>query len=302
MALLSVTNLSKKYDANLAVNNVSFDFQPGSCIALIGPNGAGKTTILRILAGLLRPTSGNVKWNQMNGNKDIRSFIGYLPQHPVFFTWMTGREFLLYSGQLANLTKKEAEESTDQLLERVGIADAGNKRIGKYSGGMRQRLGIAQAIIHKPKLLILDEPVSSLDPIGRREVLTLMEELKEEMTILFSTHILTDADEISDELLLLAEGEIVEEGSIKMLREKYQTAAIELEFTHNTAFYQDKILRLSSITNCYTEQGAVHITASDISLAREEILKAAADENWPLTSFTLHRASLEDMFMKAVKQ
>src|SRR5690625_4845573 len=302
MALLSVTNLSKKYDNHLAVNNVSFEFHSGSCIALIGPNGAGKTTILRILAGLLKPTSGNVKLNQMNGTKDIRAFIGYLPQHPVFFSWMTGREFLLYSGQLAHLSKDEAASEADKLLERVGIADARNKRIGKYSGGMKQRLGIAQAIIHKPKLLIMDEPVSSLDPIGRREVLNLMEELKEEMTILFSTHILTDADEISDELLLLHEGEIVEEGSINKLRQKYQTAAIELAFAHNTAFYQDKILRLSSITNSYTEREALHITASDISVARQEILKAAADENWPLTSFTLHRASLEDMFMKAVNQ
>ena len=135
-----------------------------------------------------------------------------------------------------------------------------------------------------------------------KKIFDIVEELKEEMTILFSTHILTDADEISDELLLLHEGEIVEEGSIKMLREKYQTAAIELVFTHNTAFYRDKILSLSSITNCYTEREAVHITASDISAARQEILKAAAEENWPLTSFTLHRASLEDMFMKAVNQ
>ncbi|MFA1822061.1 ATP-binding cassette domain-containing protein [Virgibacillus oceani] len=302
MALLSVTNLSKKYDKHLAVNNVSFEFQSGSCIALIGPNGAGKTTILRILAGLLQPSSGSVKLNQINGNRDIRQHIGYLPQYPVFFTWMTGREFLLYSGQLANLSKEKAAAEADKLLEKVSIAEAGNKRIAKYSGGMKQRLGIAQAIIHKPKLLILDEPVSSLDPIGRREVLTLMEELKAEMTILFSTHILTDADEVSDELLLLHEGEIVEAGSIDKLRQKYQTAAIELAFTHNTAFYQDKILRLDSITNCYTERETLHITATDISAARQEILKAAAEENWPLTSFTLHRASLEDMFMKAVKQ
>ncbi|GAB3804095.1 ABC transporter ATP-binding protein [Virgibacillus kimchii] len=302
MALLSVTNLSKRFDNNFAVNKVTFEFQPGTCVALIGPNGAGKTTILRILAGLLRPTSGNVIMNEMNGNGDIRSFIGYLPQYPVFYTWMTGREFLLYSGQLAHLTKEEAMARTEELLERVGIAEAGNKPIGKYSGGMKQRLGIAQAIIHKPKLLILDEPVSSLDPIGRREVLTLMEELKEEMTILFSTHILSDADEISDELLLLHEGKIVEAGSIHLLREKYQTATIELTFTHHTLSYKEKIMSLPSVENCYIERDAVHLTATDISLARQEILKAAAEDNWPLTSFTLHRASLEDMFMKAVKQ
>jgi ABC-2 type transport system ATP-binding protein len=302
MTLLSVSNLSRKFNGKVVVNNVSFDFQPGRCIALIGPNGAGKTTVLRLLTGLLRPDSGTVKINNMNKASDIRRFIGYLPQNPVFYNWMTGREFLLYSGQLANLSKEEAGNRADELLESVGIADAGDKPIGKYSGGMKQRLGIAQAMIHKPKLLILDEPVSSLDPLGRREVLTMMEELKEDMTILFSTHILADADEISDELLLLHQGEIIEAGSMDMLREKYQTAAIELTFSHNTRFYLDKILQLSSIANGYTERDTVHVTASDITLARQEILKAAADEKWPLTSFTINRASLEDMFMKAVRK
>src|SRR5699024_2191951 len=214
MALLTVNNLTKTYDKQRAVHDVSFQFQRGKCIALIGPNGAGKTTILRTLAGLIKPTSGTIHFSQMNSNNDFRSFIGYLPQFPVFYSWMTGKEFLIYSGELALLSKDEATERAKQLLEKVGIAHAKNKRIGNYSGGMKQRLGIAQAIIHQPKLLMMDEPVSSLDPIGRREVLTLMEELKEDMTILFSTHILTDADEVSDELLLLHEGRMVESGSM----------------------------------------------------------------------------------------
>src|SRR5690625_856400 len=244
MTLLTVNNLSKQYKDKLAVNDVSFQFSAGKCIALIGPNGAGKTTILRTLAGLLKPTSGIVQFSGQEDNTDLRPFIGYLPQYPVFYSWMTGLEFLVYSGELTFLTKSEATKRAHELLEKVGIAEAKNRRIGKYSGGMKQRLGIAQAIIHKPKLLMLDEPVSSLDPIGLREVLTLMEELKNDMTILFSTHILSDADEVSDELLLLHHGEIVESGSMEELRKKYQTAKIKLAFEDDPKYYQSKVDQL----------------------------------------------------------
>lgn len=302
MALLTVDRLSKQYKDKLAVNNVSFDFQAGKCIALIGPNGAGKTTILRTLAGLLKPTSGTVQFSNQEVNTDIRTLIGYLPQYPVFYSWMTGLEFLIYSGELAFLSKSEATTRAHELLEKVGIAEAKNSRIGKYSGGMKQRLGIAQAIIHKPKLLMLDEPVSSLDPIGRREVLTLMENLKNEMTILFSTHILSDADEISDEILLLHHGEIVESGSIDELREKYQTSKIKLSFENDPEQYQDKINQLNHVTASSIENSLLHLDVIDVKNARKEILAIASQENWPLTSFTIDRASLEDMFMKVVKQ
>lgn len=302
MNLLTVSSLSKKYDSKTVVDNVNFAFQSGKCIALIGPNGAGKTTILRTLTGLLKPTSGTITFASMKKNADIRTFIGYLPQYPVFYAWMTGKEFLIYCAQLALIPKSEAAKRADELLEKVGIQDAGNQRIAKYSGGMKQRLGIAQAIIHKPKLLMLDEPVSSLDPIGRREVLTLMEELKKDMTILFSTHILGDADEVSDELILLNQGKIVESGSMDELRQKYQTAKIKLTFQNDCNAYQAVINGLPNIINSYIERNELHVTATDISQARQEILKVASAENWPLTSFTLNRASLEDMFMKVVKK
>ncbi|MFC4025733.1 ATP-binding cassette domain-containing protein [Oceanobacillus longus] len=300
MTLLTVRNLTKTYQDKAAVNKVSFDFQQGKCIALIGPNGAGKSTILKTLAGLLKPTEGTVTFAGMNANDDIRKFIGYLPQYPIFYSWMTGVEFLIFSGQLAYIPKTEAKKRAEKLLKKVGIYDAKNQRIGKYSGGMKQRLGIAQAIIHQPKLLLLDEPVSSLDPLGRREVLTLMEELKQEMSILFSTHILSDADEISDELLLLHQGEMVESGSINELRHKYQTSTIKLEFKDNPTAYQTKVNALPSVTESHMERNVLLVTAKDISLARHEILAAAANENWELNGFTLDRASLEDMFMKVV--
>jgi len=302
MTLLTVHQLSKQYKDKLAVNDVSFQFTAGKCVALIGPNGAGKTTILRTLAGLIKPTSGNVQFSGQEVNTDIRSLIGYLPQYPVFYSWMTGLEFLIYSGELALLTKSEATKRAHALLEKVGIEDAKNRRIGKYSGGMKQRLGIAQAIIHKPKLLMLDEPVSSLDPIGRREVMTLMQELKKEMTILFSTHILADADEISDELLLLHHGQIVESGSMDEVRNKYQTSTIKLTFDNEPKFYQEKINQLSHVTASSIQNRLLHVEVTEVENARKEILAIASQENWPLVSFMVDRASLEDMFMKVVSK
>lgn len=300
MALVSVKNLSKFYREHHAIKNISFEFSSGKCVALIGPNGAGKTTTLRMLAGLLNPTEGSIRFAQMNANDDIRSLIGYLPQYPSFYTWMTGKEFLVYSGELTHLSRSEASKRAEDLLIKVGISEAKNKRIGTYSGGMKQRLGIAQAIIHNPKLLMLDEPVSSLDPLGRREVLTLMEELKKDMTILFSTHILTDAEEISDELLLLNHGEIVESGSIDDLRAKYQTTVLELSFENSLEKYESKINHLSSVLSTSIKRNVLYVTVQDIAEARKEILTRALTEQWPLTNFTVNRASLEDMFMKVV--
>lgn len=300
MTLLDVKGLSKYYDKKPVVDDVSFQFQEGGCIALIGPNGAGKTTILRTLAGLLKPTKGTVTFNNRKPNSDIRAYIGYLPQHPVFYNWMSGQEFLRYSARLSNLSKEEATKRSEKLLEVVGIREAKTKRIGKYSGGMRQRLGIAQAMIHRPQLLMLDEPVSALDPIGRREVLTFMEELKKELTILFSTHILSDADEVSDELLLLHNGRIVESGPMDTLRKKYQTARLALTFTENSCQYQERLHILESVTDTEVRGNTIDVHVTDVTPARKEILSIALKEDWPLTGFMTKQATLEDMFMKAV--
>ena len=302
MSILSVTSLTKKYKDTTAVRDVNFALSTGKCIALIGPNGAGKTTILRILAGLLKPTEGEISFAGQPKHTDLRKYIGYLPQYPVFPNWMTAREFLIFSGELAHLSKQEATVRAEKLAEEVGIKDAWNKRIGSFSGGMKQRLGIAQAMIHSPQLVLLDEPVSSLDPLGRREILNLLEGLKEKMTILFSTHILNDAEEICDELILLKQGEIIEAGAIADIRAKYRTSIIELEFQENPKTYLEKVKNLPNLENCYLERHTIKVAALDIEIARTVILKTAAEQHWPLIGFQLQRASLEELFMEAVKE
>ncbi|WP_117149070.1 ABC transporter ATP-binding protein [Paraliobacillus zengyii] len=300
--MFNTQNLTKKFDGNAVVKDVSFSLSPGNCVALLGANGAGKTTTLRLLSGLLKPTSGTIEFEGMKPGADIREHIGYLPQYPVFHNWMTGKEFLVYVGQLANLAKENVNELADYYLERVGISDAKNQRIGKYSGGMKQRLGIAQAMIHRPRMIMLDEPVSSLDPVGRREVLTLMEELKELTTILFSTHILSDAEEISDALLLMHQGEIVESGSLNDLRKKHQTAKINIAFKESNENFIQALKEISSISDVIVDRNELVCIVQDTDLARETILNKATTENWPLTKFEVSRTSLEDLFMKVVKK
>lgn len=301
MTMISVKGLRKEYDSKPVVQDISFELAPGKCVALLGPNGAGKTTTLRMLSGLIRPTSGSIDFEGMDQVKDIRSLIGYLPQHPVFHQWMTGKEFLLYVGQLASLTKKEAKGNAEELLAKVGLSDVKNKRIRKYSGGMKQRLGIAQAMIHKPKLLMLDEPVSALDPIGRREVLTLMEELKKETTVLFSTHILNDAEEASDELLLMHNGKIVESGALEDVRSRHQVKKIDLRFDGNsTAEYAEELQDLPNVERVEETKSGFTIYVDDIETARHELLKTIDTNRWPLDKFEVGKVKLEELFMKVV--
>lgn len=300
MAVVEVHDLQKTFKGKEAVRGLDFQLEHGKVIALLGPNGAGKTTTLRMLSGLLKPTKGSIRFTGADEKEDIRKYIGFLPQYPSFHQWMTGKEFLVYVGQLAHLTKSEAKERADQLLKKVGIADAANQRIGKYSGGMKQRLGIAQAMIHQPQLLMLDEPVSSLDPIGRREVLQLMEELKEQTTILFSTHILGDAEEICDDLLLMHNGKIVESGPIRELQNKHQTSLLEIVIDDAPESYITALKSLDAVQNCELEKGKLLVSVNDTHKAREQILQLAVQGKWPLMKFELRRTTLEEMFMKVV--
>ena len=192
-AILETTNLTKIYGSEQAVNKVSFSLSEGTSTALIGPNGSGKTTTLSMLAGLLQPTDGMISFNGEK-NADIRKHIGFLPQYPQFFSWMTALEFTEMAARLSGMDSRHTKIEAQKTLEFVGLGEALRKKTGAFSGGMKQRLGLAQAIVHKPKILLLDEPVSALDPVGRREIMNLLKSLQQNMTILYSTHILNDAE------------------------------------------------------------------------------------------------------------
>lgn len=300
MALLEVHQLSKSFGSTQAVKSITFSVDNGRCVTLLGPNGAGKTTTLRMLSGLIKPSQGSIHFAEMSQGEDIRKLIGYLPQYPMFYNWMTGKEYLVFVGQLALMSKKAANDRASELLARVGLADAARRRIGGYSGGMRQRLGLAQAMMHNPKLVILDEPVSALDPIGRREVLDMMREIKKETTILFSTHVLPDAEEISDDLLIMNEGQIVVAGSMKSVMDQYRQPIIRLRGENSLEVWQMSLSALEGIDSVVCNGEYVELQVADMTLGRSSLVKLLADQQIAIRKLEVAELSLEDIFMKAV--
>ena len=301
MELLSVTDLVKKFGDTNAVNGITFNIEEGRCVSLLGSNGAGKTTALKMLSGLLEPTSGSIYF-QGTKQRDIRKYIGYLPQYPAFFNWMSGKEFLIFAAELAKVNRKEAEKRSEELLERVGLLDARKRKIGGYSGGMKQRLGLAQALIHRPKLLILDEPVSALDPLGRREVLDMMREIKQETTILFSTHVLHDAQEISDDILIMNNGEIAISGELETVMEQYRKPIIRIEFESAESLEWLNRIEIYSFVSVVNIQGNVaSIELKDMEYGRLILLEEIVNQRLPIRKFELVQTTLEDLFMEVVK-
>jgi ABC-2 type transport system ATP-binding protein len=210
-AAISTTNLTKQFGPVRALDGLTLDVPRGSIYGFLGANGAGKTTALKILAGLIRPTSGtaSVAGVPAASGQGFKRAIGYLGQEPRFYAWMTARQTLRYVAGFYPWVQDPIERRIGDALELTGITAAADRPTGTYSGGMRQRLGIAQALIGKPQVLLLDEPASALDPIGRRDVLDLMEGLRDQATIFYSTHILDDVQRVSDHVAILDKGRLV---------------------------------------------------------------------------------------------
>lgn len=299
MNIMEVKSLTRAFGRHMAVNDLSFSIEKGRCVAMIGPNGAGKTTTLEMVAGLQKPTDGTITFLGVE-KTDFREHIGYLPQQPVFFPWMNAVEYLVFMGELSGLSKTKAAKRAVELLELAGIGDAKKRKIGGYSGGMKQRLGIAQALIHEPKLLMLDEPVSALDPVGRREILEMMKILKENMTILFSTHILHNAEEVCDDVLMIHNGKLAIEGSLPDLRKNYQEDVIIISAAENLECWARSLESWDVITKVISKNETVEIFVKDVLLARGLILAEITEKHLPITNFTIGKTTLEDLFMKVV--
>lgn len=302
MGLLSVTGLTKNYGKESAVRGLTFQLEQGRCVALLGANGAGKTTTLRMLAGLIQPSSGEITFGEQPGVTDYRKWLGYLPQHPTFYGWMSGQEYIRFAAGLSGMNPKKAADRAEIVLAKVGLLDAAKRRISGYSGGMKQRLGLAQALVHEPRLLLLDEPVSALDPIGRREVINLLRQIREETTVLFSTHVLHDAEEICDNILVMAKGQLAEHGSLTSLREKYRQPQVIVQVERE----QEALLWLHSLKDKpYVLQAEMkgdiaELTVHDLRSARDELIRETMEKHIPLVKFEAGSSTLEDMFVKVV--
>src|SRR3954469_1674839 len=222
---IAAENLSKTFRIGFwgrpveAVRNVSFEVSDGEIFGLLGPNGAGKTTVIKILLGFVRASQGNATVaGHPAGSIEARRRMGYLPENPALYEYLTGVEYLRYAGRLAGLGKKDARQRSAVLLDQVGLGDRADRPIRRFSKGMVQRLGLAQAMIGDPELLILDEPMSGLDPIGRKDVRDLILRFRGEgRTIMFSTHILSDVEMICDRVAILIDGRVTDCGTLSSL-------------------------------------------------------------------------------------
>ena len=209
---LTADRITKQYKNKIAVDRMSFTLTRG-VTGLLGANGAGKTTLMRILCGILIPDSGTVTCDGMDvETEEYREMLGYLPQEFGYYPEFSGRDFLLYMSAVKGMRKKEALKKTEELIELVGLKDAGRKKVRTYSGGMTQRLGIAQALLNDPQILIMDEPTAGLDPQERIRFRNLIAAIGKDRIVLLSTHIVSDLEHIADRLMIMKEGRLLWQG------------------------------------------------------------------------------------------
>lgn len=302
MNILEVKNIKKKFGKEEILKSVSIEVPEHSIYGFVGENGAGKTTTMNIILGLLEASSGEIEvagkkvvYNDQTTNKDI----GYLPDVPSFYSYYTASEYLHFIGQLTGIDKQQLKDRVEELLKLVNL-QSGKRKIGKFSRGMKQRLGLAQAILNRPKLIICDEPTSALDPIGRKEVLELMQSLKHETTILFSSHILEDVEKISDRVAILHQGEIQCAGTIEEIKQEYPMDGFKLGFDKK----EEEQLFLAAFSRDHTiekEGTELTLTAGATQETGHRLIAFLDQEQIIPKTFTRLEPTLESIFMEVTK-
>ncbi len=309
-AVIRINQLSKSFDDVHALRGVSLDVPENSIFGFLGPNGAGKTTLMKILMGLSRPTSGGGQIfgrDIVSDNVAIRERIGFLPQHPRFIDHLTARENLHYTaGFYFDGPETRINERVEEMLELVGLKERADRPVRGFSGGEKQRLGIALAQVHYPDLLILDEPASALDPIGRQEVLEVMARLRKHATIFYSTHILDDVQRVSDSVAILNHGELVVSGSIGQILQSRDGIVYSLQLIGAGPQTLVRVNQLPWVLHCNVEQvdgfGKWHITVNDRTAAEHDLLRVVLqDPGVSVAGFSRKTYELEEIFMDLVR-
>lgn len=303
MDALKIDNLHKSFGKNTIINGLSMSIPENTIFGFLGKNGAGKTTTMKMILGFLKKDEGSIEvfGEEVSfGQSKTNRFIGYLPDVPEFYGYMTAKEYLNLCGAITGLSKNEIKNKSVELLELVGLRDV-NKRISGYSRGMKQRLGIAQALLNSPKLLICDEPTSALDPLGRKEILDIILKIKDFTTVIFSTHILSDVEAICDHVVVLDKGKNVLEGSIDELKNIKRKNTIKIRFKSNEELKAFK--SLDKFSNLVTnEKGdTLYLTDEETHLKDIDILYELYKLNIFPLEIKIEEPTLENIFMEVTK-
>ena len=290
---ITVNSVSKSYKSQKALNNISFSADKGQIIGFLGPNGAGKSTMIKILTGYIKPNSGEVFVDEIDVLKNpiaAQKVIGYLPEHNPLYAEMYVREYLQFQAAIYKVAKSQIED----CIEKVGLTLEVNKKIHQLSKGYQQRVGIAAAILHNPKVLILDEPTTGLDPNQIIEIRALIQELGKNKTVLFSTHIMQEVEAVCDRVIIIKKGEILVDKKLEELQDSKQQI---IEVTFNTFFDEvifQKLSNLSSVKN--TLDNNWQLTFSSDEDVRSKIFDLAQENNLKILGLTTQNKNLETFF------
>jgi ABC-2 type transport system ATP-binding protein len=303
--MIEVQNLTKKYGSAVAVNNISFTAQPGQVTGFLGPNGAGKTTTMRMLTGFLPPTSGKAivaGFDVFEQSMEVRKRVGYLPENVPLYRDMSALNYLKYIGEIRGIDRRQ--DRAEASLEQVGMLGRANSRIRTLSKGMRQRVGLAATLLHDPDVLILDEPTIGLDPIQVLELRDLVRELGKRHTVLFSTHILSEAEQVCDKVVIINQGEIVVQGSPQELRATLERGGRVLVRVDAPA--ESALARLQGLSSLRTVEvssdGSIVATPSNPNVdPRPEIARTAVEAGWNLMELRPLAVNLEEIFLEVTR-
>ncbi len=307
-AAIVCENLSKQYGDVQALAGLNLTVAAGSVFGFLGRNGAGKTTTIRLLTGLARPTVGTA-WIQgvetTRTDSTARMTFGYLPQDPAFYNWMTPLEYLDYVGRIFGLDTQTRQRRIGEVLSLVDLEEAAKRRIGGFSGGMGQRLGIAQALLHQPPVLFLDEPTSALDPAGRYEVLELIHRLRGEVTVFLSSHILGDVERVCDTVGIIHKGELLLVADRDELLSRYAANIIALTLDRACLALRPSLVSaleqadwVTAVTPDTVDETAVRVTVANPEQAKQQILPLVLAQGAVLTRYEWLRPSLEEVFLQ----
>jgi ABC-2 type transport system ATP-binding protein len=302
--MIEVQNLVKSYGGNMAVKSISFSAQPGQVTGFLGPNGAGKTTTMRILTGFLPPTAGTALVAGHDVFKDsmkVRERVGYLAESVPLYRDMTTLGYLMYMGEIRGV--KNGKQKAREVIERVALSDRANSRIRTLSKGMRQRVGLAQALLHDPEVLILDEPTVGLDPFQVLELRELVRELGRNHTLLFSTHILSEAEQVCDNIIIINHGEIIAQGSPNDLRKQLESGGriyVRLNVPAENAL--PVIQALPEISAAAVGLDGIVVTPAGAADPRPAIARAVVNQGWDLVELRPLAVNLEEIFLEVTRR